>query len=78
MSITFTKKSKMELKFYLLKHNIKRETFAKKLGMSREMLYKVMSGKVKTTLTVAHKIEEITNGEVTLYDIPYLKDSDVK
>lgn len=57
----------MTLKDYLHKKNISMQSFAKKVKISRQMVHNYTNGKYPS-LKVAWRIEQITEGQVTMYD----------
>lgn len=52
------------MKDYLFKYDISVKQFAGKLGISTSYLYQLIRRERKPSIELAHKIEEITEGEV--------------
>ena len=59
----------MLLKEYLDKNSIKYSGFAQQLGTSYRNLWAIMNGKVDTSLSLALKIEKLTQKKVKCADI---------
>ena len=53
-----------KLKTYLTSSGISQASFAKDLGMSQPSLNAILNGKTKVSVTMAVKIERMTNGYV--------------
>lgn len=66
----------MNLHEYLRIMKIKREDFAKRLGMTRKSLYYLMEGKADPKLSLVRKIIRETNGKVSYEDIIIEEDLD--
>lgn len=62
----------MELEFYLDSHGIQRKDFAKRLGISLSSFGYYRSGQHAIPLPIALKIELLTEGKVTVYDLAHL------
>lgn len=60
----------MDLRHYLFEREIQITDFAEKLGLHRNTIYGIMSGKKPASLTIALKIQKETRGKVTLAEIP--------
>ncbi len=58
----------MKLKNYLQENGIKATFFAKRVGVSQPTLYTWLHGEHSPNIKFAHKIEQITKGEVKLKD----------
>lgn len=58
----------MELNMWLAKKRIKKIAFAKTLGISRMYLSKICN-RYRPSKALAMKIEEVTEGEVSRYEI---------
>lgn len=59
----------MHLRKYLFEKKIKHEDFAKKVGINRITLYRIMSGISDPSLSLAIKIVKATKGNVTYEEI---------
>ncbi len=59
----------MWLKEWLFKKNITVVDFAKTLGISREMLSSVISGRIRGSAKIAKSIEVHTKGAITMEDV---------
>lgn len=59
----------MWLKEWLFKNEITVTDCASKLGISREQLSGIISGRVNASPKTAMKIEKFTNGKVTAHEI---------
>lgn len=58
----------MELRVYLFKNRINQKVFAKELGISYATFRTILQGD-DVWLSLALRIEELTNGEVTYKDL---------
>lgn len=58
----------MKLKEYFFRYPQDKKEFAEKLGITRNTLYRYISGKYKPTKTTKVAIEYITSGEVLKND----------
>ena len=54
---------------WLFKEGMSQTEFAVKVGITREYLGRIILGHVRGSPDVAKKIQEMTNGEVTLEEI---------
>jgi transcriptional regulator with XRE-family HTH domain len=70
----------MKLKAWLNKEGLSKTEFAKKVGITRHALYLYLKGKRQPRLDIALRIEEATNGEVTVKDLisPFRKPTGVR
>ena len=59
----------MELEIYLLKNKITKTACATALGISRNQLYLILSGRCGCTRKMAKRIEEFTNGNTTAWEM---------
>jgi DNA-binding XRE family transcriptional regulator len=66
----------MNLREYLFKKKIKHEDFAKKLGIARSTLHRVMTGDSDPSLSLATKIVKETKGQVSYEEIVTPEDLD--
>ena len=66
----------MNLREYLFKKKIKHEDFAKKVGVARSTLHRIMIGKSDPSLSLAIKIVNATKGQVTYEEIATPEDLD--
>ena len=60
----------MDLRHYLFKHNLRATDFASKMGIHRNTIYGIMSGKTPCSIGIALLIEKYTNNEVTRFEVP--------
>ena len=58
----------MKLEDYLKKNNLTHDDFSRKVGVTRPLITQIIGGRNPSTALVK-RIEEITNGEVTLNDL---------
>ena len=65
----------MNLREYLFKKKIKHEDFAKKVGINRSTLHRIMSGISDPSLSLATKIVKATKGQVSYEEIVGDEDS---
>lgn len=59
----------MKLKEYFTKNGISLHKFAKLIGVSNSTLYNIIDGKNDVRLSIAIKIEDLTNKAVTARDL---------
>jgi len=59
----------MDLEEYIRSNGIKKQYFAKQLGVTPQALSRIMSGRGAPRQKTAQKIVELTNGEVTFEDL---------
>jgi len=59
----------MKLQNWLKEKGFSKAEFARKIGVSRHALYLYLKGKRQPRLDIALRIEEATNGEVTVKDL---------
>jgi transcriptional regulator with XRE-family HTH domain len=59
----------MKLKEYLSKHLISQHRFASLLGITHSHIGHIVNGRRAPSLFLAKQIEEVTNGEVSVYDL---------
>lgn len=60
----------MDLRHYLFENNLKATEFAAKIGVHRNTIYGIMTGKVPCSIGTALLIEKFTNGKVSRYEVP--------
>lgn len=56
----------LAVKEYLFKKDITIKEFANLIGISTSYLYQLLRGERKPSLELAHKIEEVTEGEISV------------
>jgi transcriptional regulator with XRE-family HTH domain len=59
----------MNLRDYLLEKGIKQSELAKTVHVDRAYLSRIICGKTKAGVKLAHRIEKATNGEIKARDI---------
>ena len=64
----------MELREYLFRHRKTQKEMAEKLGVSVNHFSLIVRGERKPSVTLAIKIEEVTEGEVTKEELIFPKE----
>lgn len=59
----------MLLKDFLEKYGVKKKAFANSVGISTTNLWKILKGMGKPSLRTAQKIQEVTEGKVTIKEL---------
>ncbi len=60
----------MDLREYLFENNIRCTDFAKEIGVHRNTIYGIMSGKLSCSIAIAILVEKYTNGKVSRFELP--------
>lgn len=56
----------MDIYTYLGKHRLTKQKFARSLGITQPVIYRILNGSRFPKINVAIKVQQITNGEVTV------------
>lgn len=59
----------MQLEVYLESRNFEQKEFAEMVGISVASISNYLSGRRKPSLEIGRKIEQVTNGKVTIDDL---------
>ena len=65
----------MKIAEYLNIYNIKQSDFAKNIGISRAHICLIIKGERRPSITLAKKMEKISNGKISALEILGLVDS---
>lgn len=60
----------MELRYYLIENRMHATDFADKLGVHRNSIYRILSGKGPCSISLALLIEKHTHGKVSRFEVP--------
>lgn len=65
----------MLLEDFIKKSGMKKKSFAQSVGISTTNLWKILKGITRPSLRTAQKIEEFTDGRVTMQELLFRKSS---
>lgn len=60
----------MDLRHYLFEKNMRATDFAEKIGVHRNTIYGIMTGKVPCSIGTALLIEKFTENKVSRFEVP--------
>ncbi len=63
----------MLLEDFISKSGLKKKSFAQSVGISTTNLWKILKGITRPSLRTAHKIEEFTEGKVSMQELLFGK-----